>query len=344
MKLSAFLITTLVLASAAMAFPQRPTGDESRLERLDRFLNLLPEDLRAEIEDSVRDAVANGKRPQISDEVRDQIREHMSGLKQQHQHKLNRFLSMLPEELRREVEAVLEQSAANGEFPKASEELRNKIRDHFAAMKEERKHRLDKFMSLLSEELRAEVEGLLREPLVDGERPRASDELREKIREHFQNLKGAHRERLDRFLSMLPEDLRQEVEVVLKQALVNGERPRAPEELQEKIREHFGELKETHRDQLELVLNYLPKELRDRIELEIKQNRVGHGMLPRFSGELLQEIREYFERLLPAGLKEQILAEVQRAIEADVYPVLSEDLREKIRRFMEMLMTPQLFH
>ncbi|KXJ77872.1 hypothetical protein RP20_CCG006350 [Aedes albopictus] len=152
MKLSAVLITTLALASVAVGFPHRPIGEDFHQERLNRFLNLLPEDLRAEIEDPIRTAVANGERPQIPAEIRDQIREHMSGLKQQHQHKLDRFMSMLPEELRQEVQAVLEQSAANGEFPRAPEELRNKIRDHFAAVKDERKQHLDKFQSLLSED------------------------------------------------------------------------------------------------------------------------------------------------------------------------------------------------
>ncbi|KXJ77873.1 hypothetical protein RP20_CCG006351 [Aedes albopictus] len=144
-------------------------------------------------------------------------------------------------------------------------------------------------------------------------------------------------------MSMLPEDLRQEVQVVLNQALINGERPHAPVELREKIREHFGQMKEAHRDQLEVVLNYLPKEIRDRIEREMKQFRVGHGMVPRFSPELMQMLREYLDRLLPQELKEKIFAEVHQAIETGVFPVLSEDLREKIRQFMELLMRPQLF-
>ncbi|EDS25860.1 conserved hypothetical protein [Culex quinquefasciatus] len=209
-------VTVLVLAAigVAAAYPQFTREQNSHEERLNRFLGLLPENLRQEIETVLRQSHATGTRPEWSPELRDQIREHMTSHKEFHRDRLNRFLAMLPEDLRQEVNNLYEQSAATGEYPRISEDLGNRIRAHFAAQ-----HQFS-FMTTLPEDLRQEVAAVL----THQERP--------------QNIVEAHREQLTFLLDFLPADLRAEVEA----AFFNGERPEISRDLQHRLRDYFLQL------------------------------------------------------------------------------------------------------
>lgn len=228
MKLSALLFATLTLASVAIGFPHQPVGNS---ENLGHFPSMVPDDLR-------------DSKPQ-----------------------LDRFAPLLPppKELRREVEAVLEQFA--------SAELKDKLREHFDALEDERRQNLDKFP------------GLLVGPAVEkhlGDHPHVSDKHSENVSTLLQNLKRPHHGNMDRIPSevsedfheenkdlqlhqapalilqhkinrvppMLPEELRQVVEAVMEQSWISHDRHGAVEELKNNIRDHFALLEDEHRPQM----------------------------------------------------------------------------------------------
>lgn len=255
MKVAVLVLATIGIAAA---YPQFTREQNSHEERLNRFLELLPENLRQEVETVLRQSHATGTRPEWSPELRDQIREHMTSHKELHRDRLNRFLSMLPEDLRQEVHDLHEQSAATGEYPRISEDLRNRIRAHFAAQHQSRYHRLTKFMTTLPEDLRQEVAAVL----THQERP--------------QTFAEAHREQLNFFLDFLPADLRAEVEA----AFFNGERPEISRELQHRLRDYF--------------LQLLPVELRQQIYAVVRE-AMETGTVPLLGAELRRQLVKFLE-------------------------------------------------
>lgn len=202
MKLSALLFATVTLVSVAVGFPHQPVGDS---ENLGQFPSMVPDDLR-------------DSKPQ-----------------------LDRFAPLLPppKELRREVEAVLEQFA--------SAELKDKLREHFDALEDER---------------RQQFPGLLVGPVDEkhlGDLPHVSDKLSENFPTLLQNLKRPHHGNMERIPSESSEDFHEEnkdlhqAPALILQHKINRVPPMLPEELRQVVaavmeQSTFEELKNEIRD------------------------------------------------------------------------------------------------
>ncbi|XP_053682983.1 golgin subfamily A member 6-like protein 4 [Sabethes cyaneus] len=321
-------------------------------EKLNRFLTALPEELRLQVEALVEEATATGQRPQVSDEIRQKIREHfkaqrygsnptMDDFFNRLPEKFDRMLSLLPEDLRQELQKLLEQAKINGERPRVPEVLRSKIREYFNSLKDTHRQHLDKFLSMLPEDLRREADTLFQQSVINGERPHVSENLRDRIREHFQELKQVNRERLNKILDVLPEDILKEIQALFEQARVNGERPHAPEELRNRILERFAHLNDNDRNQMKLFLSNLPAQLREQTERELLQNPVYPGQRPKLSEELITKLHDFFWQILPEDLRDRLTAVVKNIKETGELPELDEDLRNRLQKFLVLLKTPQ---
>uniref|UniRef100_A0A182P860 Choline/carnitine acyltransferase domain-containing protein n=1 Tax=Anopheles epiroticus TaxID=199890 RepID=A0A182P860_9DIPT len=161
----------------------RPHGDAR--DKLREYLALVPEDIRAELETAIR----NREKP--SDAFFEKVRAQLLTQLEENQRfrefaeqKYNHFLGMLTPELREEVDAMMKDWIQNGGVPHADEELQGKLKQHFQELKQSH---VERFLAKLSPALREQVQAALSQ--AGQGRPQFNGELREAIREHFNNLK-----------------------------------------------------------------------------------------------------------------------------------------------------------
>lgn len=173
-----------VLAVVAVGVSARPRGEMR--EKLQQYLAMVPEDIRAELVNAIR----NQEQP--SAEFYEKVRQQLLGQLEENQRfrefaeeKYNQFLGMLTPELREEVGSLMENWMATGELPQADEELRNKMEQHFKQLKQSH---FEQFLARLSPALREQVQAAIAAQGQQG-RPHYSHELRDAIRQHFQKLK-----------------------------------------------------------------------------------------------------------------------------------------------------------
>uniref|UniRef100_T1DF38 Putative secreted protein n=1 Tax=Anopheles aquasalis TaxID=42839 RepID=T1DF38_ANOAQ len=157
-------------------------------------------------------------------------------------------------------------------------DLQDKIREHLAAVPEDirtelvaafQEHR--KPSAAFFESVRAHLLGLMENP---------------QFRQFAERQYG-------QFLGLLTADLRDGVDGVVRNWLVNGGVPQADEELRQKFVDHFRQLKAVH---FERFLAMLSPELREEIKAVAEQ--VQHGdARPHYNPELIERVREHFQQL-----------------------------------------------
>uniref|UniRef100_A0A182SRP0 Uncharacterized protein n=1 Tax=Anopheles maculatus TaxID=74869 RepID=A0A182SRP0_9DIPT len=183
MKLASIVV---VLAMVAVGVSARPRPNADLREKLQQYLAMVPEDIRAELETAIRN------REQPSAAFFDKVREQLLVQLQENQRfrefaeqKYNQFLGMLTPELREEVGSLLENWISTGDVPHADEELRTKLQQHFQQLKQSH---VEQFLARLSPALREQVQAALANQAQQG-RPHLNHDLRDAIRQHFQKLK-----------------------------------------------------------------------------------------------------------------------------------------------------------
>ncbi|XP_035777868.1 uncharacterized protein LOC118458980 [Anopheles albimanus] len=160
-------------------------------------------------------------------------------------------------------------------------DLQEKIREHLAAVPEDIRNELvaafqehRKPSAAFFESVRAHLLGLMENP---------------QIRQYAE-------QRYDQFLRLLTPELREGVDGVVRDWLVNGGVPHADEELRQKFVEHFRQLKAVH---FERFLAMLSPELREEIKAVADQVQHG-GARPHYNPELIERVREHFQQLKAA--------------------------------------------
>ncbi|ETN67953.1 hypothetical protein AND_000218 [Anopheles darlingi] len=160
-------------------------------------------------------------------------------------------------------------------------DLQEKIREHFAAIPEDIRNELvaayqehRKPSAAFFESVRAHLLELMENP---------------RVRQIAERQYG-------QFLGLLTPELREGVDGVVRNWMINGGVPQADEELRQKFVEHFRQLKAVH---FERFLAMLSPELREEITAVADQVQHG-GARPHYNPELLERVREHFQQLKAA--------------------------------------------
>uniref|UniRef100_A0A182NGC9 60S ribosome subunit biogenesis protein NIP7 homolog n=1 Tax=Anopheles dirus TaxID=7168 RepID=A0A182NGC9_9DIPT len=176
-KLTMKLASIVVLAVVAVGVSALPRPDADLREKLHQYLALIPEDIRTELENAIR----NHQKP--SEAFFDKVREQLLTQLQENQRfrefaeqKYNQFLGLLTPDLRDDVDNVVQNWVRYGGVPHADEELREKVQQHFAQLK---LSHFEDFLAKLPPRLREQVKVAMSD--AQQGHPHFNPELREAV-------------------------------------------------------------------------------------------------------------------------------------------------------------------
>uniref|UniRef100_A0A3F2Z114 Uncharacterized protein n=1 Tax=Anopheles minimus TaxID=112268 RepID=A0A3F2Z114_9DIPT len=157
-----------------------------------------------------------------------------------HREKLREYMAMIPEDIRAELETAIRnrEQPSDAFFEKVRQLMLVQLQEN-QRFREFAEQKYNKFLGMLTPELREEVDAMMQGWMANGVVPHADEELRNKMEQHFQQLKQSH---FEQFLSKLSPALREQVQAALGQA--QHGRPHFSNELRDAVRQHFQQLKQ----------------------------------------------------------------------------------------------------